>query len=356
MNVTSWIGRILLFPFSILYGISVGFRNMLYESGLLRSTSFNIPVISVGNLSVGGAGKTPHVEYLIQLLKENIYVSVLSRGYKRKTKGFRIVDIKDTVIEVGDEPLQYKRKWPDITAAVCESRNIGIPLMLQKHPQIQTILLDDAFQHRGVNPGLNILLTTFDLPYTRDYLLPAGRLREYTGAAERADIIVVSKCPRELSAQKAKALEEEIAPLDRQKLFFSYYDYYTPYFMYNPQIKRKLEDFGKVIVLSAIANEDYLLDYLEPKTDIVHVMKYEDHHNFTEYEVSLLKKAIEDIGEKDCAIITTEKDAMRLDLHRSFIVENKIPIFVLPVKVKFHFDGQSEFDQLTKDFLLNFKS
>ncbi|MCL4153106.1 UNVERIFIED_CONTAM: hypothetical protein GTU68_053341, partial [Idotea baltica] len=172
---------------------------MFYDSGILKSTSFNVPVISVGNLSVGGAGKTPHVEYLIMLLQDYLNVAVLSRGYKRKSKGFRWVNRKDQVTQTGDEPLQFKRKFPETAVAVCESRNIGIPMMLQGKKDIQTILLDDAFQHRSVVPGLNILLTTYDEPYTRDYLLPSGRLREFRSSAKRADVIIVTKCPDDIS-------------------------------------------------------------------------------------------------------------------------------------------------------------
>jgi len=256
---------------------------MFYDSGILKSTNFNIPVISVGNLSVGGAGKTPHVEYLIMLLQEYLNVGVLSRGYKRKSKGFKWVLHHDQVTQTGDEPLQYKRKFPETSVAVCESRNTGIPMMLQGKKDIQTILLDDAFQHRSVTPGLNILLTTYDEPYTRDYLLPSGRLREFRSSANRADVIIVTKCPKDIEENDYKKYRKELNPAPHQRMFFSSYEYADPYYMYNPTIKKKLTRDTKVVLLAAIANVEYLLDYLDVNADIVQLLKYEDHHYFNRY-------------------------------------------------------------------------
>lgn len=350
------IGRILLAPLSLIYSIGVVLRNMFYDANLLKSTKFNLPVISVGNLSVGGAGKTPHVEYLIRLLTEYLEVSVLSRGYKRKSKGFQSVNVNDPVTKTGDEPLQFKRKYPEVTVAVCESRNIGIPMMVQKNSAIQVVLLDDAFQHRSVEPGLNILLTTFDNPYTSDFLLPAGRLREFRSASDRADFIVISKCPTEIDVATKEKFYQAISPKDHQKLFFSYYGYGDPYFMYNPTIKKKLTADTKVVLLSAIANVEYMLDYLDAEADIVQLLKYEDHHYFTEREVELVKKIMGEINDSNAIVLTTEKDAMRLDLFRSKIIEYQLPIFVLPIKVQFHHKDGELFDTLVKDFLLNFRA
>lgn len=350
------IGRILLSPFTLLYSIGVGLRNVFYDSGILKSTSFNVPVISVGNLSVGGAGKTPHVEYLIMLLQDYLNVAVLSRGYKRKSKGFKWVHSNDQVTQTGDEPLQFKRKFPETAVAVCESRNIGIPMMLQAKNDIQTILLDDAFQHRSVVPGLNILLTTYDEPYTRDYLMPSGRLREFRSSAKRADIIIVTKCPNDLSTASINKYKDELKPDPSQKLFFSSYEYGDPYYMYNPSLRKKLTRDTKVVLLSAIANVEYLLDYLDVNADIVQLLKYEDHHYFKEEELILLEKIIAEINDPNTIVITTEKDAMRLDLHRKRILDSKIPIFALPIKVKVHPENENDFDESIKDFLLNFSA
>ena len=350
------IARIILSPFTLLYGMGVGLRNIFYDSGLLKSTSFNIPVISVGNLSVGGAGKTPHVEYLIMLLQEYLNVAVLSRGYKRKSKGFKWVHSNDQVTQTGDEPLQFKRKFPVTSVAVCESRNLGIPMMLQGKPDIQAMLLDDAFQHRSVVPGLNILLTTFDEPYTRDYLLPSGRLREFRSSSSRADIIIVTKCPSTIDESTMQKYRRELNPDKFQKLFFSIYKYADPYYMYNPSMRKKLTRDTKVVLLSAIANVEYLLDYLDVNADIVQLLKYEDHHYFKDEEILLLEKIIKEIDDPNTIIITTEKDAMRLDLHRQKIIESKLPIFALPIKVNFVAEKENDFDESVKDFLLNFKA
>jgi len=350
------LGRVLLSPITLLYSIGVGLRNIFYDSGLLKSTSFNIPVISVGNLSVGGAGKTPHVEYLIMLLQDYLNVAVLSRGYKRKSKGFKWVNSNDQVTQTGDEPLQFKRKFPVTSVAVCESRNLGIPMMLQGKPDIQAMLLDDAFQHRSVVAGLNILLTTFDEPYTRDYLLPSGRLREFRSSSSRADIIVVTKCPSTIDESLMQKYRRELNPDKFQKLYFSVYEYADPYYMYNPSMRKKLTRDTKVVLLSAIANVEYLLDYLDVNAEIVQLLKYEDHHYFKEEEILLLEKIIKEINDPNAIIITTEKDAMRLDLHRQKIIESKLPIFALPIKVNFISEKENNFDESVKDFLLNFKA
>jgi len=250
--------KILMAPISLLFGMGVSVRDFLYRMGLLKGVEFNIPVISVGNLSVGGAGKTPHIEYLIRLLKDYINVSTLSRGYKRKTKGYLKVRPNMNAEQVGDEPLQFKRKFPEIMVAVGESRTFAIPQMVLDQPNLQTVLLDDAFQHRSIKPGLNILLTEYSHPFTRDYLLPSGRLREWRSAYERADIIIVSKCPPQLAEAEKEVFRKEIKPFPHQKLFFSYYDYYPAYYMFNPKYVVKLEPDVDVLLVCAIARTDYL--------------------------------------------------------------------------------------------------
>ena len=210
MKFQETLAKILLFPFSLLYGFGVNMRNFFYQTKMLRSVSFDVPVISVGNLSVGGAGKTPHIEYLIELLRPYLHVATLSRGYKRKTEGFIAVLPEHSAIQVGDEPLQYKRKYQDVFVTVSENRAFGIPKLMMQKPDTQVILLDDAFQHRAVKPGLNILLTEYSNLYTRDFLLPMGRLREWSGAAKRADTIVVTKCPFSLTAEDKQQIIKEL--------------------------------------------------------------------------------------------------------------------------------------------------
>lgn len=347
--------KILLAPFSLLYGMAVGLRNQFYRWKLLKGVEFNLPVISVGNLSVGGAGKTPHIEYLIRLLKDYLEVATMSRGYKRKTKGYLTVHSKMNAEQAGDEPLQFKRKFPEIKVSVSESRALGIPMLMSDHPELQAILLDDAFQHRSVKPGLNIMLTEYNHPFTRDYLLPSGRLREWRSAYQRADLIIVSKCPRVITANQAEALRQEIQPLPYQQLYFSYYDYTQPYFIFDPRYQLNLEPDMDVLLICAIARTEYLTDYLSTQVNEVSVMEFEDHHFFTKYDVAQLKESFDRMDAKKKVILTTEKDAMRLELHRPYMEENRMPIFAVPVQVRFHFDQGPVFDKQVQNFLLNFR-
>ncbi|MEE9438272.1 MAG: tetraacyldisaccharide 4'-kinase [Saprospiraceae bacterium] len=351
----SILGKIILSPFSLLYGLAIGIRNAMYDSELIKSSKFSIPIISVGNLTIGGAGKTPHIEYLIRLLAPYVNLGVLSRGYKRETKGFKFVNRTENVLASGDEPLMYAKKHNNIVVAVAESRTIAIPQMVAKHPLTETILLDDAFQHRAVSPGLSILLTTYDLPFTRDYLLPSGRLREWRSAYERADIIIVSKCPETITDLEKYQLIQELNPQAHQKIYFSYYKYNYPYNFFNPNQLISLDDKLDVILISAIANTDYLLSYLESQVGSIHHMNYEDHHLFTERDIDYIDTVYKNRDTTRKLILTTEKDAMRLDLHREELEKLKIPIYILPTEVKFHFEEGKLFEDNIKDFLLKFK-
>jgi len=353
--VQSLLGKIILSPLTAIYGLTIAVRNMLYDTELVRATSFSLPVISVGNLTVGGAGKTPHIEYLIRLLAPYVKVGTLSRGYKRNTSGFKWVQPRESVLENGDEPLMYARKYRDIVVAVAESRSIAIPKMVGKHPDLQTILLDDAFQHRSITPGLNILLTNYDLPFTKDYLLPSGRLREWRSAYSRADIIVVTKCPTDITEADRERLIADIKPMHHQQIFFSQYKYQHPYSFYNPKQRIQLDPNLDVILISAIANTKYLLDYLHSVVGSVHHMDYEDHHLFSDTDIDYIKTVYQHRDTPRKIILTTEKDAMRLDLHRQALGEAKLPIFVLPAEVDFLFGQQPHFDHLMRDYLLNFK-
>jgi tetraacyldisaccharide 4'-kinase len=350
------LAKILLAPFSFLYGIGISLRNWFYRRNLLKGISFNLPVISVGNLSVGGAGKTPHIEYLIRSLDPYLNIATLSRGYRRKTKGYLQVQPHMNAEQVGDEPLQYKRKFPDVQVAVAEERAFAIPKIVGARPDTQLILLDDAFQHRAVKPGLNILLTEFDRPFTRDYLLPSGRLREWRSAYARADVIIVTKCPKVLDRAAADALIEEIDPLPHQRVFFSYYDYAAPYYMLDHRYRLQLDKDLDVLLISAIANTEYLLTYLKEKGQSVKSLEYADHHLFDRRDLANLRDRFTAIDSKRKAIITTEKDATRLELHREFIQKERLPIFVLPLAVRFHFEEGVEFDTLIRDFMLNFRA
>ena len=354
--IQSFLVKLLLAPISLLYGIGISFRNFFYRKGLLKGISFNLPVISVGNLSLGGAGKTPHIEYLIRLLKDYLEVATLSRGYKRKTKGYLVVESGMNAEHVGDEPLQFKRKFPNIMVTVSESRTFAIPEIVKARPNTQVVLLDDAFQHRSVQPGLNILLTEYSHLFTRDYLLPSGRLREWRSAYERADLILVSKCPLQVSIEEKEAIIKEINPFSHQKIYFSYYDYFQPYYIIDSRYVTQLQKDWDILLICAIARTDYLVDYLEEKVNSVKILEYEDHHYFNKFDVSHLKNTFDKMESDKKIILTTEKDAMRLELHRPFLVEKQLPVFALPVKVRFHFGEQEQFDKDIRNFLLNFKA
>ena len=347
--------KILLSPFALLYGTVISIRNFLYQIGIIKQSVFNIPVINVGNLTIGGAGKTPHVEYLISLLKPYLEISVLSRGYGRKTKGFQFVNFRGDALKFGDEPLQYKRKNREMVVAVSESRALGIPEIIKNNPQVSAVLLDDAFQHLAVKPSLNILLTEQKNLFTDDYLLPSGRLREWRSAYERADIIVVTKCSKGFDEEQKNEIIDKIKPSEYQKIFFSQYQYGRPYNIYNPRQRIDLDENLSILLVSAIANTEYLSEYLESTgSDLDHI-QFEDHHYFSEHEMSQIKQAFDAIENENKILLCSEKDAMRIDLHQKFIKSNDLAIFALPIKVEFLFEDGESFNEEVKNHLLNFK-
>ncbi len=347
---------ILLTPISFLYGIGVSFRNMLYDGEIIKPSKFSIPLISVGNLSIGGAGKTPHIEYLIKTLQPYIDLATLSRGYNRETTGFRFVSPHDTALTSGDEPLMYARKFQGMPVAVCENRAIAIPQMIQRYPNIQTVLLDDAFQHRSVQPYINILLTQYELPFTDDYLLPSGRLREWRSAYKRADIIIVSKCPEEMADDARKKLIAEIKPTSGQRVYFTKYNYGRIYHFYSPNYVMDITNDHDVIMISAIANTNYLVQYLEKKAKSHISIEYEDHHNFDIDDINSIIKTFNDRQATTKYILTTEKDAVRLIPFRDILYQNQVPIFVLPIEVELIFGEKDNFDTYIKERLLEFEA
>lgn len=346
---------ILMAPLALLYGAGVSIRNLFYQIGVLKEISFNLPIISIGNLSVGGTGKTPHVEYLVEWLLQYIEVAILSRGYRRKTKGFLEVLPHGSVDQSGDEPLQYKRKYVGAGVYVSESRVLGIPRIISLKPETQVIILDDAFQHRSVKPGINILMTEYRNLFTNDYLLPVGRLREWRNAYKRADLIIVSKCPNQITSAEIKQVHQTIRPTAHQKLFFSNYRYNRLYHLLYPEIKIDLQSKMVVLVVSAIADTQYLLEYLQSNVEMVRTIEYEDHHDFSSYEIAQLKKQFDSIEHSNKIIVTTEKDATRLEKHKEYISGENMPIFVLPIGVTF-IEGEESFKQIISNYLLEFRS
>lgn len=313
-------------------------RNKLYDQQYLKSRKYDLPVIGVGNLSVGGTGKSPMIEYLIWLLKEDHKLATLSRGYKRSSRGFHLLTGKENAAEVGDEPLQFKSKFSEVQVAVDENRTQGIDRLLELKPAPGVILLDDVFQHRKVQAGLYILLTSFDNLYSDDLVLPAGNLREPQAGSERADIVVVTKCPVDLSEEKQDNIRRKLDLNSGQELFFSS-------IAYSGEVKNQsrtipLEELGKFTLVTGIADPKPLVKYLKEKNLAFEHRAFPDHHNFSASEVENLKKA--DL------VLTTEKDYMRL--------KNAIPsgkLLYLPIETRI-IDNAERFEQKVKDFVMQF--
>lgn len=341
-----------LYPFSFLYGIGVNFRNKLFDWGILSSKSYDIPVICVGNITVGGTGKTPHTEYLIRLLQKDFKVAVLSRGYKRKSRGFLLADVNTPVKMIGDEPYQMKQKYPTVYMAVDKDRRHGIEQLCKEEiaPGTEVILLDDAFQHRYVQPGINILLVDFYRLICNDTLLPAGRLREPESGKSRANIVIVTKCPSHIKPMDYRVITKQMDLYPYQKLYFSTFKYgkLTPVFKEYGGSKRSLDELKKdehVLLLTGIASPKQLIQDLEQYTSNLETMTFPDHHNFTKDDMQLLSSRIDKIPGKDKVIITTEKDASRLIQHTALDEKLKQILYSLPIEIEFLQDQQDNFNQ-----------
>ncbi|MEZ5016596.1 MAG: tetraacyldisaccharide 4'-kinase [Flavipsychrobacter sp.] len=343
--------RVLLYPLSLVYGAVVWLRNRLYDTGFYSSIEFDVPVITVGNLSVGGTGKTPHVEYLIRLLQYQYRVATMSRGYKRRTQGFLLADETSNALHIGDEPMQYKMKYPDLVVSVAEERMVGIPKLLQKRPDVEAILLDDAFQHRSVKAGVNMLITDYSKPFYKDMILPMGTLRESPKAYKRADVIVVSKCPPNLSLEEAEEMKGKINPIGDQRVYFSTVDYHTPYdLLSHQQINLTNKN---VVLVCCIAKPDPFVAYIKQKAKEVHTLTYNDHHYFLKRDMEEIKEAFDTWDVKDKVIVTTEKDAARLALHIDTLKEWGISIVIIPIAVSFLFQKGPEFDSFILNYVAN---
>jgi tetraacyldisaccharide 4'-kinase len=340
---------LLLYPFALIYGAIVWLRNRLYDAGVSSSVEFSLPVISVGNLSVGGTGKTPHVEYLIKLLQYQFKVATMSRGYKRRTQGFILADETANALRIGDEPMQYHMKYPEVVVSVSEERITGIPRLLQRAPEIDVILLDDAYQHRSVKPGLNILITDYSRPFYSDYILPYGRLREGKSAYKRADLILVSKCPPAMQLEKAHQMKARINPLDHQQVFFSHIEYDQPYDFFT---REGVVIRGKnVVVVCCIAQPDPLVHYIRDMTKDVHVLSYPDHHYFLSKDMEEIKETYENWNIGNKIVVTTEKDATRLHLQQEKLRSWDIPVVVVPINVKILFNEEQIFNDTVMKYV-----
>jgi tetraacyldisaccharide 4'-kinase len=345
--------RILLLPFALLYGLAVAIRNWLYDKKILKSATFNFPLICIGNLSVGGTGKSPMVEYLVELLQPHFKVATLSRGYKRKTKGYGLANEATTALEIGDEPMQFHLKFPDIAVAVGEERLVAIPQLLQDRPETGIIILDDAFQHRSINAGLNILLTDCGNLFYSDWFLPTGDLRDERRSYKRAHIIVVTKCPPDLSVEERNKITGHIKLQKQQHLFFTTIQYGQPYHIVTRQ-PISITQQHEVLLVCGIANPQPLKNYLTIQAGSFIEQSYSDHHIFTIDDLKEIRKKYEGLQGMNKFILTTEKDAVRLLKFSDQL--HDLPLYVLPVKHRFLFDEGAQLNQLVHDFVAHFPS
>jgi tetraacyldisaccharide 4'-kinase len=345
--------RVLLLPFALIYGLIIFLRNWLFDKNYLKSAQFNFPLICVGNLSVGGTGKSPMVEYLVELLKPKFRIGTLSRGYKRRTKGYVLANQSTTALEIGDEPMQFHSKFPDIAVASCEERLVGVPHLLQDVPGLQAIILDDAFQHRSVKSGFNILLTEYSNLYAHDFFLPTGDLRDQWSSAKRAQVIVVTKCPYDLSAEMKQKIIRDLKPEASQKVFFTTIEYGTPYHIFNHGDEWMITPRDEVLLVCGIANPLPLKEYLLAKTHAYYQQDYSDHHIFSIDDLNEIRGKFDDIEAKDKMILTTEKDAVRLLKFTEQLAS--LPMYVLPIRHFFLFGEQQQFNELVTDFITNFQ-
>ncbi len=342
-----------LSPLSWLYGLGVKVRNMMFDIGILKSKSFNIPVISVGNITVGGSGKTPHVEYLIRLLQDCVKVTVLSRGYKRKTHGYQLATDDSKMRDIGDEPYQMKKKFASVHIAVDGKRTRGISHIIHDKETCDTgvVLLDDAYQHRYVKPGINILLVDYHRLIIYDQLLPAGRLREPASEKKRADIVIVTKCPKDLKPMEYRVLTKAMNLYPFQELYFTAIEYNELKGIYNGKTLCLEEIVNKkVILLTGIASPEQLINDLTPRCSSITSIAFGDHHAFTEKDIEHINRLYHTTpGNK--IIITTEKDATRLTEARNLSDEVKANIYILPIHVTFMLGQGDKFNHKILNFV-----
>lgn len=344
--------RVLLLPLAALYGLIIMIRNRLFNKHILKSAAFNFPIICVGNLAVGGTGKSPMVEYLLELLSPRFKMATLSRGYKRRTKGYALANDQTTALEIGDEPMQFALKFPNVAVAVGEERIVAIPHLLQDHPELQAIILDDAFQHRTVRAGFNILLTEYSNLYTSDFFLPTGDLRDEWASANRAQVIIVTKCPPDMDEKMKSTILRELKPLPSQKVFFTCIEYGMPYHICDSSIQYSINSMDEVMLVCGIANPKPLKDYLLQKATTYYQQDYPDHHIFSIDDLKEMKQKFDDISAERKLFITTEKDAVRLIKFKDELTS--LPFFVIPIRHRILFDESWHFNELLIKFIQDF--
>ncbi|MBO6005441.1 MAG: tetraacyldisaccharide 4'-kinase [Paludibacteraceae bacterium] len=339
---------------SSFYGIGVNFRNFLFNTGVITSKKFRLPIISVGNITVGGTGKTPHSEFILSTLTPYMEVALLSRGYKRKTKDFIIADSTSTADDIGDEPYQIHKKFPEVIVAIDTNRRRAIENLQSSHPNIGAVVLDDAYQHRFVEPGINILLIDYNRPLHEDHLLPLGELREPEHNKHRANIIVITKCPETASPIDYRLITKHLKPRPYQTLYFSSikYEELKPAFG-GAEVTKEQISGGKygVVLLTGIQDDSHIKRHVNEFSSSVKPITFPDHHDFTMEDIQLLEKTFSNLGNEKKIIITTEKDAARLEHSNLLTDELKSSMYVLPIKVKILFDKEEEFKKQILDYV-----
>ena len=351
---------VLLYPLSLIYGVVMWVRNCLFDFKIIQSHEFTIPVISVGNISVGGTGKTPHVEYLVNLLKDDYSIATLSRGYKRKSSGFILSTISSTSDEIGDEPCQIKQKFPHIQVAVDSNRVRGINKLITLDKNLKAVILDDGFQHRYVTPGLNILLVDYSNPIGDDYMLPYGRLREHPNEKQRADIIIVTKCPARIKPIEQRLLEKDLKAFAYQKLYFTTMEYGQPTPVFEKSAKPISFDEMKVskpalLLITGIANPRPLKTHIRGISTHIEEMTFTDHYAYTANDMHNLIDRFSTLQANGKYIITTEKDAMRLRQFPDLEEEIKSAMYYIPVHVEFSENDAKSFNSLISNYVRNNK-
>lgn len=337
--------KLLLYPFAVLYDLVTRIRNYLYDKGHKRVVIFKTNVIAVGNLNVGGSGKTPMIEYLITLLKDRYNVVTLSRGFRRETKGFRITNDSDTARSVGDEPYQLYRKFgQEVKVAVGEKRASAIPSILSEFQNTDVILLDDAFQHRSVKPGLNILVTEYSNPFYSDMVIPSGRLRESRHGASRADVIVVTKCRKNLSSEEQKSIESKVKEYagEDKPVFFSEIEYRSPV-----SFGSQTSWSDQIVLVSGVAKAKSILEFCSANHNVVRHFDFPDHHHYTVEDLDKVEAFCKSLN-GPFSILTTEKDMVKL-IHDSFgTYLQRMPWFYIPIRQAFS-EGGMKFDKIVLD-------
>jgi len=353
--------KALLAPFSLLYGTGVLIRNICFDWGIFTSRKFPFPVISIGNITVGGTGKTPHVEYIVSLLKDEFSVAVLSRGYKRKSSGFVVASTASEVRDIGDEPLQIKKKFPDVEVAVDGNRVRGILKLCRYNRNVNAVILDDAFQHRRVKPGIQILLIDYNRPVTGDTLLPAGRLREFASARKRAAIVIITKCPPGIKPIERRIIIKELNLFAWQSLFFTTFIYGDPVPVFTDGVpfpeREELKGMNsQILMVTGIVSPEPLKQHLSVISPVAEHLAFADHHKFKERDAGKIGRVWKSMGGELKFLITTEKDAMRFREIGNFIdPEIRINMYYIPITVSFADNGEGSFNNKILDYVGNNK-